>query len=158
MDRSFSPYLGALVLAGACFSPASAGPSSYQVQGSVASACSLSATQITFTVSRNGGNITPTFSPASVTASCNKSGGGVLSISSSRLSPTKDYTLSIAGWGTPAMTYATGSPAAPPTTRSSAIFGNITIIPSCSNGCSTNNLSNNSTYTATVTLSLSANP
>jgi hypothetical protein len=153
------------LLAGVGSSPASAGATkSVSVAGSVDHACSLSATSVGLQVTRTGGTITTSFSPTTVSASCNSSAGGTLGVSSTRLQlstfpNTKvDYTLSVSGWGTPAITYATSATPPPPATRSNAAAGNVSLSFSCSVGCTSSNIGNNSTYNATIALSMSANP
>lgn len=151
--------LSAIVLAGAASTTASA--DMRPVTGKVTNACSLSATQVTFTVRRNGSTYTSSFVPATVTASCNSSGGGVLTLSASRLTGPnnqRDYTLSLGGWGATTMTYTTGSPPPPASTRSNATMGNVTLTLSCvTPDCiSSPGLSNGETYTSTITLGLSA--
>ena len=161
MNRYIIP---ALVMAGAWLSPASAAtPKTVQVSAQVASACSISAAQPSVSVSRSpstGILFTPP-SPA-VTVSCNKA-NGTLSVRSSQLSLTsnpttkRDYTLRVQGWSVD-IDYSTSSTNPPAQTASGGPAGTVSLTFGCQVGCNTSNINNNSTYTALLTLGISASP
>ena len=164
MDNGMSRNINfALLPVAVCvgIAPAQAAPSvrTMSVSGTVASACTLSATSIVVSASRSGSSQSFSTSPANVTASCNGAGGGRLSVSSTRLvstGNTRNYTIAVAGWGAGNATYNTMTlPVA--TTKDRTGVGTSTLTFSCSTGCD-NNLSNNTPYTATVTLGLAPIP
>jgi hypothetical protein len=166
MMKRLLHVLSAIVLAGATSTTASA--DTRPVTGTVAKACGLSATQVQVSVTRTPQNgIVATISPSTVTAFCNDGAGGTLSLSSTKMrlstnqNTTTDYTVFLSGWGSGSMSYLTSNSSA--TTRSvsgTTTSSNLTI--SC--GTSTPNclvssqINNNQTFTATVSIGLSANP
>lgn len=145
-----------------------AGPTATpSMTGSAASVCNLSTTSVAVQVTRSGNTITFTPTPTNVTVFCNKPSGGTLSVASTQLQlsvtpNTKvNYTVAVSGWAASAVSYATGSsspttPAA--STGSKATAATATLSFACTAGCTTGNLSNNSTYNATITLGMTANP
>ena len=137
------------------------------MSGSAASVCNLSTTSVAVQVTRSGGTITFTPTPTNVTVFCNKPSGGTLSVASTQLQlsvtpNTKvNYTVAVSGWAASAVSYATGSgspttPAA--STGSKATAATATLSFACTALCTTGNLSNGSTYNATITLGMTANP
>ena len=142
------------------FSPAHAAPTSFALSGSRAKECSLSATSVGLTLQDVNHQVTPIWSPSSVTAWCNAA--GTLSVSSTRIrkgttNTYKGWTLTVTGWGS-TMTYvttATTTPAA--TTQASAVPLATTLSLGCSAGCTDQALGNNTTWSATITLALSPN-
>ena len=134
--------------------------------GSAASVCNLSTTSVAVQVSRSSSTITFTPTPTNVTVFCNKPSGGTLSVASTQLQlsvtpNTKvNYTVAVSGWAASAVSYATGtgSPTTPAaSTGSKATAATATLSFACT-ACQTNNFSNNSTYNATITLGMTANP
>ncbi|MGE5564290.1 MAG: hypothetical protein ACM3ZV_13435 [Bacillota bacterium] len=142
---------------------AAAAPRSFDVSARVPKACSLTANEVTLTVTRpTGSTIIVTASPPSVTAYCNAATGGTLSFSSTRLqksgSPAtrQDYTLAVIAGGL-TMTYTTAASPPPPTTQSAATQSAVLSF-GCASGCATSDIGNNSSWTATISLGVSPNP
>ena len=135
--------------------------------GSAASVCNLSATSVAVQVSRSSSTITFTPTPTNVTVFCNKPSGGTLSVASTQLQlsvtpNTKvNYTVAVSGWAASAVSYATG-PSSPTTpaasTGSKATAATATLSFACTANCTTGNINNGSTYNATITLGMTANP
>lgn len=158
-----------VLLAGAWIVPASADTTvTKSVSGSVSSVCSITQGSVTLSASKGAGNNAPvvqTFSPNTVSITCNKA-NGTLSVSSTRLSKTAgpggadstvNYILTAAGWKNNGIdqniTYdTTNLPAASQGTNARVGTFPVTF--------STNltTLANNSAYSATITLGISANP
>ena len=158
MSRIFRAAL-ILAVCAADWSTAQAAP--LNVTGDRAKACSLSATTVGLTAADVNHVVTVTFSPTSVTAWCNAA--GTLSISSTRILKSgttktfKGYTLTVTGWSS-AMTYTTTATTTPaPTTQASAAALSTTLSFACSAGCTDAALGNNTTWAATITLTLSPN-
>ena len=147
------------ILAVAGISPATAGKtSSRSVTGNVAEACSLSASIITITV--KNGSLSST-SPVTVTALCNHSTGGKLTVSATRLTSTGntpltiDYKLTVTGWG-PGANYTTAVSPPAASTSSATVATSATLIFAVSNITPTGASGKN--YLSTVTLGMSVNP
>ena len=142
------------VVACAGLTPAQAAPTvkTVAVSGTVAPSCSLSA----LTVVVNSSNGTTTFAPNTVTAYCNTSKGGVLSVSAQGLKKggsTSNYTFSVSGWGSSALSDNTAN--SQPVTQSQATLKTTTLSFACTAGCT--GLANG-TWASTITLGLTVNP
>ena len=140
--------------------------SSHAASGTAVTVCNVSASSVAVTAKRSGGSFTTTFTPnggtvsTPVTAYCNAPNGGKLTATTTSLtiggSSPFQYTLAVSGWVTinllsPSAATGTTTANAPTSSPSSGTVG------LAANGL-TSSMTNNTAYTATVTLSMTANP